>query len=46
MRLLLDAHNASNAEIARVLLERQNAVAAFIASAEFTMLVLGVPRTR
>jgi predicted nuclease of predicted toxin-antitoxin system len=42
----LDAHNASNSEIAGALVERHEAIRDFIANAESTMLVLRVSRTR
>jgi len=42
----LDAHNASNAEIAGALVERGESIREFIDSSESTMLVLRVPRMR
>jgi predicted nuclease of predicted toxin-antitoxin system len=42
----LDAHNASTADIARVLVERRASIQDFIENSESTMLVLSVPLLR
>jgi predicted nuclease of predicted toxin-antitoxin system len=44
--ILIDARNATNAEIAHVIIERRATIEDFLESDEATMLVLRVPRRR